>query len=96
MLNQPTCPCCFFHPRKCNNVHVFNHCVALKKPNVDGTQEILRLCCVGKPKFLNYISTMSVLALSGDGNLDEGSPLQAARYVRNARSKWFLYVMNTT
>ena len=36
--------------------------VGLKGANVDGTKEVVKMVCEGRPKFLHYVSTMGVFS----------------------------------
>ena len=47
-------------------------CTDLKQENVESTKAILRLVMNGRPKFLNFVSTINVLyCCKNDGSLDE-------------------------
>nr|VFK41660.1 MAG: amino acid adenylation domain-containing protein/thioester reductase domain-containing protein [Candidatus Kentron sp. TC] len=61
----------------------------LRKANVEGTKEILRLACAGRGKPVHYVSTIGVLA--GEmKNIQEDSELNADGLIDNGyvRSKW--------
>lgn len=65
----------------------------LKDANVKGTEEILRLGCLGKGKTVHYVSTLSVLsarAYRDDDEIDEDAPLRPLLDVSSgySQSKW--------
>ena len=37
-------------------------CLGLKGANVEGTKEVVKIVCEGRPKFLHYVSTMGVFS----------------------------------
>lgn len=65
--------------------------VALKAPNVQGTQEILRLACQEKVKAVHHISTLDVLLISHTSRpfLELDLPKQPTQTIDGyGRSKW--------
>jgi thioester reductase-like protein len=68
---------------------------AMSRPtNVEGTREILRLATRGRPKLVNYISTLSVFSSAGVAAarvVDEGSSIDGeihSSFAGYAASKW--------
>jgi nucleoside-diphosphate-sugar epimerase len=62
-------------------------CTDLKQENVESTKAILRLVMNGRPKFLNFVSTINVLyCCKNDGSLDE-TMFSTAESVGN----WYKY-----
>ncbi|SMF97571.1 amino acid adenylation domain-containing protein/thioester reductase domain-containing protein [Methylomagnum ishizawai] len=60
----------------------------LKPANVAGTEAILRLACIGRPKSVHYVSTLSILG--DDPSLDEDDFPPSAAHLADgyAQSKW--------
>ncbi|NJR67764.1 MAG: NAD-dependent epimerase/dehydratase family protein [Synechococcales cyanobacterium CRU_2_2] len=65
---------------------------ALKKPNVQGTQEILRLACQNKTKPVHYVSSVAVFESSAYAGrvLTEADPLDSTEgmFIGYSHSKW--------
>lgn len=63
---------------------------ALKAANVLGTEALLGLACVGRPKVFHHVSTLSVFPPRPDGVLSEEDPLERSTGFRTgyAQSKW--------
>ncbi|MBI4423061.1 MAG: amino acid adenylation domain-containing protein [Elusimicrobia bacterium] len=88
--------------RLAGTLDAIHHCAArvqllasfreLEGPNVEGTRQVLRLLCEGRPKRLHYASTLSVFvsADSGSGVFREDDSPARARWVHGgyAQSKW--------
>lgn len=65
----------------------------LKAANVLGTEEVLRLACLGKAKAIHYVSTLSVFGEASDinpeGHKENDEPKPSANLVNGyAQSKW--------
>jgi thioester reductase-like protein len=81
----------------CHNATSMNHLETFetaRKTNVDGVTEVLRIVACGRPKTLNYVSTLSVfntIGYEGVRQIDEFTPIESERHLSTngyASSKW--------